>query len=153
MGAGFLGVNQPRKPFLVGCLDHGGHRLGPAADAGRDGLLAPHSLRGRALGWGLDGVGGFQRLDALGQLGNAGQGGGAWLRCCAGQAGLELVAQGGEALQVGGVGKGLPNSRLVVAELALGDAPLAAGGGASIPVAVGEAVERIENGPRPVVLP
>ena len=83
------------------------------------GSSAVGAARAGPLRGGLDGVGGFQRLDPLGELG----GGREWLplRGRFGEAGLELVAQGGQLGQVGVVGEGLAEAGLVVAELAFGD--------------------------------
>ena len=48
----------------------GRHRFGPAADAGGHRLLGGDAAGCRPLGGGVDGVGGFQGLDPLGQFGN-----------------------------------------------------------------------------------
>ena len=63
----------------------------------------------------LDAVRGFQRLDLLGQFGDAGRRFGAWLRRRAGKPGLELVAQRSQLGQVGIVGERLAEAGLVVA--------------------------------------
>ena len=101
---------------------------------------------------GLDGVGGFQRLDPLGQFGNGRRRVGAWLRGRAGQAGLELVAQAGQLGQVGVVGEGRAEAGLVVAELGLRDRQVLPDAGAFRAVAAGQALQGVQDGPRPVVV-
>ena len=69
---------------------------------------------------------------------------------CAGESSLELIAQRGEFREIGFVGKRKTEAGIVVAELALGDGEILAGGGALPFVAADQAVEGVHYGTRAV---
>ncbi len=68
-----------------------------------------------------------------------------------GKAGLELVAQGGQLGQVGVVEEGRAEAGLVVAELGFGKRQVLPHAVTFRAVAAGQALQGVEDGPRPVV--
>ena len=126
--------------------------LRPSPDAGGDrflggGLLLPGSL------WrGLDRVGGLDRLDPLGQFGNARPFLFPWLLGRTGKAGLELVTQGGQFGQVSIVRERLAQSGLIVAKLRLRDSEVSLDAVAFGAVAVRQPLQGVQDGTWPVVI-
>ena len=89
-----------------------------------------------------------QRLDLRGQLGT----GRASSLPGPGEPGLELVAQGGQLVQVAGVGEGLADPGLVVAELGFSDLQILPGAVAFEARSLGQPLDGVQHGPRPLVL-
>jgi hypothetical protein len=106
-----------------------------------------------ALRCGLDRVGGLERLDLLGQFSNVRLRIGPRLCSRTGKARLQLVPQGGELGQVGGMREGHPHAGLVIVQLTLGDGEVLPDAGAAGAVVAGQAFQGVENGARPGMIP
>ena len=95
----------------------------------------------------------LERLDLLGQFGNARPLFVVRLMGRCGKPGLELVTQAGQFGQVGVVEEGLAQPGLVVAKLRLGDGEVLPDADAFGAVAVGQAFQGVQDGTRSLVVP
>src|SRR5581483_7565116 len=100
-----------------------------------------------------DGVRGLEDLDPIREFGSPELRLRARLRTGARKAALEQVTQGGQLGQVGFVREWLAEPGLVITQLRLRDAEVLPDAVAVGAIGVGQALQRVQHSPRPLVLP